>query len=214
MRQRRVAKLDSDQHPETAHRRDFRRAHSPPGVRTISSPVVAARSYRRSRTITFRAARPAAHESGWPPKVVICPSGGSCGELAEQIVAAAQCAQRQPAAERLGDHDDVGHDAEMLEREQLAGAAESGQHLVEDEHRTRPIASLAQRPHESGLRYAHAALGLHRLDHHRRDRSNRSRRSGRPVIIRQMPHRAGQRLERLRESRGFPASASAPIVSP
>src|ERR1700687_1969507 len=42
----------------------------------ISSPSTFARSQSRSLTMTSSAASPAAHDSGWPPKVVIWPSGG------------------------------------------------------------------------------------------------------------------------------------------
>ena len=87
----------------------------------------------------------------------------------QQLVAAAQRAQRQASADSLRHHYDIGHDAEVLQREHVAGAAQAGQDLVEYEYSAGEIASFAQRADESNLGNSHAALGLHRLDDHRRD---------------------------------------------
>src|SRR6266851_5568137 len=86
-------------------------------------------------------------------------------ERADQIVAAAECPKRQAAAERLRHNDDIRHNAEMFERKELAGAAKTSQHLVEDKHRAGAIALLAKRAHEARLGDAHAAFSLNWLDH-------------------------------------------------
>ncbi len=44
----------------------------------MAAPICVARCGRASASITSNAARPAAQDSGWPPKVVMWPSGGSC----------------------------------------------------------------------------------------------------------------------------------------
>ena len=41
--------------------------------------------------------------------------------------------ERQAAGDRLGDRDQVGLDVVVLDREELAGAAEAGLHLVDDQ---------------------------------------------------------------------------------
>jgi hypothetical protein len=52
-------------------------------------------------------------------------------------------AERQPGCDRLGDGDDVRHHAEVLEGEDLAGAAEAALNLVEDE---RGLMLVGERP--------------------------------------------------------------------
>ena len=77
-------------------------------------------------------------------------------------------ADRETAAERLGQRHDVGGDAGALVGEQFAGAAHAGLHLVEDQQQAVLVAKFAQRPQERGLDHAHAALAHDRLDHDRR----------------------------------------------
>src|SRR5260370_31913787 len=97
------------------------------------------------------------------------PGGGGMAEppilrqRADQLVAAAKRAQRQPAAQRLRHYDDIRHTREMFETEELAGAAKAGQHLIENEDRARTIASLTQRADESRLSDTHSALCPARL---------------------------------------------------
>ena len=52
----------------------------------------------------------------------------------------------EAAGERLADGDAVGPDALVLEREQLAGAAEAGLDLVEDQQHAVLVADLPQAP--------------------------------------------------------------------
>ena len=127
--------------------------------------------------------------SGLPPKVEPCVpavmplrglGGGEAG------------AERKSAAERLGERHDVGGDAGALVGEQLAGAADAGLHLVEDQQQAVLVAELAQRAQELGRHDAHAAFAHDRLDQDRagrrpdrapwspRDRRTASGRSRRP----------------------------------
>ena len=52
----------------------------------------------------------------------------------------------RPAGDRLGDRDQVGLDAVVLDREELAGAREARLHLVDDEHDPVLVADRAARP--------------------------------------------------------------------
>src|ERR1700682_436497 len=123
-------------------------------------------------------------------------------ERADQVVASAKCPQRQAAAERLRHHDDIRHNAVVFERKELAGAAKTGQHLIEDKDRSRPIALLAQRAHEARLGDAHAALSLNWLDHNGGDR--RVDPAERRLVTEwQMEHRAHKCAE-WRAERGIP----------
>ncbi len=65
-------------------------------------------------------------------------------------------AEREAAAERLREPHDVGSDAAALIGEQLAGAADAGLHLVEDQEQPVIVAELAQ--HAQELRRHHRAL--------------------------------------------------------
>ena len=107
---------------------------------------------------------PAAIASGLPPKVepwvpAVMPLRGLGGGKAG--------ADREAAAERLGERHDVGRDAGALIGEQLAGAADAGLHLVEDQQQAVLVAELAQRPQELRRHHAHAALAHDRLDQDR-----------------------------------------------
>src|SRR5215470_9481092 len=117
-------------------------------------------------------------------------------ERTEDIVAAGKRAQRQTAADCLSHHDDIRHDAEMLERENRTCATKAGQHFVEDQQCARAIASLAKCADKSDLRNAYAALCLNRLDHHRCD-SRIDLLHSACVIERQVQYRTGQRAEWL-----------------
>ncbi len=73
-------------------------------------------------------------------------------------------AEREPAADALGDRHDIGCDARPFMGKKLAGAAHAGLDLVEDQQQAVFVADLAQRLHELGGSGAHTALALHRLD--------------------------------------------------
>ena len=77
--------------------------------------------------------------------------------------------ERQAGGDRLGDGDQVGLDAVVLDREQLAGAREAGLHLVDDQADPVLVADRAQPLHELLSRGQEAALALDRLDDDRRD---------------------------------------------
>ena len=86
------------------------------------------------------------------------------------VGAAGDGGERQAAGETLGERDDVGLDARVLEREQLAGAGEAGLDLVGDEDDAVLVAERAQRVQEIGRRDVEAAFALHRLDDDAGDR--------------------------------------------
>ncbi|MCW0462677.1 hypothetical protein NB717_003745 [Xanthomonas sacchari] len=78
-----------------------------------------------------------------------------------------QRADREAAAQRLGQGHDVGSDLVLPVREQGAGAAHAALDLVQ--HQQRAVV-IAQGPHlrqEARRRRHHPALALHRLQHHR-----------------------------------------------
>ncbi len=75
--------------------------------------------------------------------------------------------ERQAVGDRLRDADQVGLDAGVLDREELAGAAEAGLHLVGDEDDPVAVAEPANPCEELGRRNVEAALALHRLEHDR-----------------------------------------------
>ncbi len=91
------------------------------------------------------AASPAAQASGEPPNVLPCAPGVQ--HVANRL-RVGQRAHRESAAEALGQADDVGLDAGMLDREPLAGAAEAGLDLVDDQQR----AALAAQPLRPSVR--------------------------------------------------------------
>jgi hypothetical protein len=66
--------------------------------------------------------------------------GGLCGGKAG--------AEREAAADALGDRHDVGRDARPFMGEELAGAADAGLDLVEDQQQAVFVAELAKRLHE------------------------------------------------------------------
>ena len=140
-------------------------------------------------------------------------SGGSWAERAHQLRAADERAERQAAAERLREHEQIGHDAPVLVGEQPAGAAEAGDHLVEDQQRADLVAAPPQRGEEVPARDAHAALGLHRLDDHRRGALVDARERA-DVVEGQEVDAGQQRLERPRDRPGCRPTESAPQVSP
>ena len=83
--------------------------------------------------------------------------------------AAEHARERQAVRDRLRDADQVGLDARVLDREEAAGAAEAGLHLVGDEDDAVAVADLAHACDELGRRDDEAALALHRLEDDRGD---------------------------------------------
>ena len=72
--------------------------------------------------------------------------------------------KRQPGAQRLGQRQILRHHAVALAGEQVAGAAEPGLCLVEDELHVARAAFLGQRRHVAHRRLEHAARAQDRLD--------------------------------------------------
>ena len=106
-------------------------------------------------------------------------------------------ADRDSAAEPLGQGDDVGDDAGLGVREPGAGAADAGLHLVDPEQRAVPGRDLPGGGEEPGGRHDHAGLALQRLDDHRGRGVVDGRGEGVRVAVRHERDVARQRLERL-----------------
>ena len=101
-----------------------------PAVNRCSSSL--ARSSSPSSRMVSSTASAAAAAIGLPPNVEPCDAGRQqVGGVAE----GQRGAHRQPAAERLGQGDDVGLHAVGLVHEPGAGAADAGLHLVDGEQR-------------------------------------------------------------------------------
>ncbi len=83
--------------------------------------------------------------------------------------------ERQAAAERFCDRDQIGLDAVLLAREERAGAAESRLDLVGDQHDAVHVGDSPQLAQELRRRRNEAALTEHRLDDDRRDAVRRRR---------------------------------------
>ena len=107
----------------------------------------------------------AAAHTGLPPKVLPWSPTLSAGA---QLLLEQERAHGQAAAERLGQGQDVGHDARVLVGEHLPGAPEAALDLVEDQERAALAADRLEALQELGRRRADAALALHRLEHHGR----------------------------------------------
>ena len=123
-------------------------------------------------------------------------------------------AERQAAAEGLGEHQHVGTDVPVLAGEPVAGAAEAGHHLVEDEQRADRVAARAQGGQEVVRRHAHAALALDRLDDDRGDRAVDARAARPRSPNGSKSNVAEQRLERAAVERVVRTATTRPSVSP
>ena len=77
------------------------------------------------------------------------------------------CAERQAAAQGLGQRQDIRLDAEVFIAEKFAGATHAGLHFVENQQQPALIAQLAQAEHVNFIGHDDAALGLDRLDEDR-----------------------------------------------
>ena len=109
-----------------------------------------------------RTASPAAQATGLPPKVVPCWPGCSSSAAAAEGDGGAE---RQAAAEALGEGDDVRHDALVgLVLEPVPGAADAGLDLVEDEQGAGGGGDLPGGLEVAGGRDDDAVLALDRLD--------------------------------------------------
>lgn len=76
--------------------------------------------------------------------------------------------ERKAAADRLRQHDGVGPDPAVLEREHRARAADARLHFVDHERDVEPRGQRAQPGEPFGRRGNHAAFALHRFDDHAR----------------------------------------------
>ncbi len=90
------------------------------------------------------------------------------GRGVHDLGAAGHGRQRHARGQRFGDGHEVGQHSGLLEkmfhREQLAGAAEAGLHLVGDEHDAVLVAQCAQPLHRLGLNDVEATLALDGLE--------------------------------------------------
>ena len=70
----------------------------------------------------------------------------ACDGRVHDLRLAEHARERQPHRDRLRDRDQVGLDAEVLDREEAARAREAALHLVADEHDPVLVADLAAAP--------------------------------------------------------------------
>jgi hypothetical protein len=84
-----------------------------------------------------------------------------------QPLAGDQRADRQPAAERLGGGQRVGHDARLLVGPQRPAAAQAALDLVVEQRRAVRVARLARGAQQIVVQRPHAALALDRLEQDR-----------------------------------------------
>src|SRR5205807_5801307 len=85
------------------------------------------------------------------------------GHASRRVARRQKSAERKSAADALGDRHDVGRDAKKFVSEELAGAADSGLYLVEDQKEPMLVAKLAQPPQEAWRRGTDPALALNRF---------------------------------------------------
>ena len=95
--------------------------------------------------------------------------------------------EREPHRDRLGDGDQVGLDAEVLDREEPAGPCEAALHLVADEDDAVLVADLAEPFDELARRGDEAALALDGLEDDRGDVLGGDERRERPAQARPAP---------------------------
>ena len=195
-------------------------------VASSASPIARARAQRSRRSISSSTARAAWQATGLPTNVPpIVESPGASMISARPSTPG----QRQAAGDRLGDADQIRLDAGLLDREERAGAAEAGLHLVGDEHDAVLVAELAQASQVGRGRGHEPALALDRLDHDRGDRlrsdarrerpAERIERLGRGVAVARPAVRVGERPRdrpRARTARSPPCTdaASTSATSP
>ena len=148
-------------------------------------------SSRPSFSMVSRTASAAAQATGLPAEGGAVVAGlQEGGRLAERDAGA----DRDAAAEPLGDGDDVG--VGHRPGEPLAGAADAGLHLVEPEQRAVVAGDLAGGGEVRGGRDDHARLALDRFEDHGRGLVGDGLRECGLVAVRHEGDVAGQRLER------------------
>ena len=138
--------LDADQQSLAAHFREHGRDSGRPPRRSFclsSSDIFCTCSKKPGFSMTSSTALAAAIASGLPPKVEPC-EPGVMPDAASAV--ARHGADREAAAERLGQRHDVGRHAEALVGEEIAGAAHAGLHLVEDQQQAVLVAELRAAP--------------------------------------------------------------------
>ena len=113
-------------------------------------------------------ATPDAHASGWPLYVSPPAKGLSRDPVAELLVDDHRPEGHVAGVDALRHREDVRHDLPVLAGEPLAGAAEAGHHLVEDQHDAVPVAHLADRLQVAVGRRDHAVRTRDRLHDHGR----------------------------------------------
>ncbi len=135
-------------------------------------------------------------------------------ERARRIVRDEQAADRQAVRERLGKRHELRPDAELLEREEAAGAAHARLHLVEREQRAELLGQRRSRREERRLERDHAALAEHRLEEDQPDVVGRGRVQRVDVVRARETCTGHERLERraLRGLAGHGERARRPAV--
>ena len=109
------------------------------------------------------------------------------------------------AGERLGEQHHVGLDLPVLDRQEPAGAAEAGLHLVGDEQRA--VLPAERRGASAGSRRGHVdALALDRLDDEGGDLTRGQRLFQRRKVVER--DRGAARQQRLETARKFASSVS------
>ena len=143
---RRRRQVEADHHAEDADVADRARAARPRSASKWPrnrSPMARPRSSRPSCSIVSMAASPARQAIGLPPKVLACIPGLSVAATSGR---GDHHARRDPAGQRLGAGQDVRGDAVVLVGEPLAGPAQAGLHLVEDQQHAALVAELRGGP--------------------------------------------------------------------
>ena len=125
-------------------------------------------------------------------------AAGRRGEAGRRALGHRDGADRDAAAQALGERHHVGRDAVVLVAPPAAGAAGAGLHLVEDQQHAGGVARLAQAAQVTVRRHHDAALGLDRLEDHRAGVGLGDRRArGVEVAVRHELDRLEQRAEAL-----------------
>src|SRR5579884_2599242 len=110
-------------------------------------------------------------------------------ERRRRVVGDEQGADRQPVCEALRERDCVGLHAQLLPREEGAGAADTCLHLVEDEQGAVLVRERTRLGEEGRRERVYASFALHRLE---QDRGR-----FRPDVLEPEPRPRDERLERL-----------------
>ena len=137
-------------------------------ARRGSRPCTRALSTSPSRSMMSSVASPAAHAAGLPPNVKRwLKAECSPMNVVGHVLGRDRRADRRVAAgQALGDRGDVRHDAPVLGGEHRPGAAEAGDHLVEDQQDPVAVADPADRRPVERVRRVDAGGGRDRLADH------------------------------------------------